>query len=160
MKYIIAALLFMTSVAFAADCDTQESAEEATDKLEIKTDVPNHLKGATVCVRLADGKESCVPAEKFKVVPRQQQFIVTKTEKSKVTVCSVKEYEKNRVSALIGKGPTGALTHSTSDITTSVQSEDSAVGGVQYQRMMNDKLSLGVQGQTNGTVSAILGVDF
>jgi len=104
-----------------------------------------------------DGRETSVPAEKFKVVPRKQQFVVTKT-KATLT-CRAKE--KNRVAALGGFGPTGALKDRKDDAkTTTVDTVEGAVGGLQYQRKLNDRFSLGVQGQSNKTFSLILGVDF
>jgi hypothetical protein len=161
-KYLIALLALFSMVAFAGDpvCSEQTSAEEATAELEIKTDVPNYLKGATITVTLADGSSSTVPAEKFKVVPRLQQFITTHTATTKVVSCSTNSPNKNRVSLLGGHGAQAGLNSSVSGTTTEVESKTGLVGGAQYQRMLNDTLSIGVQGQTNKTGSLLLGIDF
>jgi hypothetical protein len=162
MKYIILALL-MTQVSYAEtnDCTSQESAAEAKEMLEIKTDVPSHLKGAVIIVRLADGRETTVPAEKFKVVPRMQQFVVTKTEKTKVTSCVTNKPNKNRVSLLGGHGTKEGLdSRQVNPNLVEVESRTGLVGGLQYQRMLNDRISVGVQGQTNETGSLLIGLDF
>jgi hypothetical protein len=141
-------------------CSESTGQTEAKEKLEIKTDVPNHLKGATITIRLADGRESTVPAEKFKVVPRKQQFIVTKVETSKVVSCTTNDPKKNRASLVAGYGAKNGLTTSTSGSTVTVETKSGAVGGAQYQRMLNEDISVGVQAQTNGTGSLLLGLDF
>jgi hypothetical protein len=146
-------LLLMTPLAVHAgeSCTSEQVAEQR----DINTNVPNHLKGAKIIIRQADGSESIVPAEKFKVVPRKQQFVTTKT----TMLCRASE--KNRVAALGGYGPTGALKNRKEDTkTTVVDTKEGVVGGLQYQRKLNDKFSLGVQGQSNKTFSLIFGFDF
>jgi hypothetical protein len=157
MKYIIFSMLFSVS-SLASDCVEKVSEEVLTETKVISTDVPSHLKGAVIIVRRADGVESAVPAEKFKVVPRKQQFVVTKTERSKTLSCSTSK--KNRVSLLGGHGNQGGLTTTQAGSTVEVESDTGVVGGAQYQRMLNDTLSIGAQVQTNKTGSVLLGVDF
>ena len=156
MKYFIVAMLL--SLQAYAECTEELSEEIVMETKEITTDVPSHLKGATIIVRLADGRESSVPAEKFKVVPRKQQFVVSKTERSKLLSC--RENKKNRVSLLGGHGAQSGLTSKQSGNTVEVESDVGIVGGAQYQRMLNDMLSVGAQIQTNKTGSVLLGVDF
>ncbi len=158
--FIVMLLVAINSVAGEPQCTEQVGQSEAKESLEIKTDVPNYLKGALIIVRLADGRESTVPAEQFKVVPRRQQFIVTKLETSRVTSCITNEPRKNRVAVLGGYGARNGLTTSRSGDTVTVESSSGAVGGAQYQRMLNDRWSVGVQGQTNETGSLLLGLDF
>jgi len=166
MKYSIAlfAVLLMFVVRFAhagePACSEQTSAEQVTGQLEINTDVPSHLKGAVIIVRRADGKESQVPAERFKVVPRKQQYLTTRTERNKVVSCTTNEPRKNRVALLGGHGTQEGLKSTTNGSTTEVESNVGLVGGAQYQRMITDRLSVGVQGQTNKTGSVLIGVDF
>jgi len=124
---------------------------------EIKTDVPNHLKGATITVRLADGKESTVPAEKFKVVPRLQQFIVTKTNQLSKKYCTP---GKNRVSVMAGRGPREGLKRTVTASKVVVESDVGGMVGAQYQRLINKDISLGIQGQSNETVLINIGLDF
>lgn len=160
-KSILFILLFaVTANAAEPVCSEQQTEAVATESMEIKTDVPSHLKGATITVRLADGRETTVPAERFKVVPRKQQFIVTKTEKSKMVSCTSNDPAKNRIALLGGHGAQAGLNSSVSGTTTEVESNVGLVGGLQYQRLITDTISLGVQGQTNKTGSVMIGLDF
>ena len=164
MKTKLLFVLIMVTLGIAAfgsdDCETTKSAEQAEETLEIKTDVPKWLEGATITIRQADGKESTVPAEKFKVVPRKQQFIVTKTKQSQVTMCKA-EQKKNRISVLGGAGPSGNLKATTlSPSKAQVETGPGAVGGLQYQRKLGETFNAGAQVQTNGTGLLSIGVDF
>jgi hypothetical protein len=154
-KLIILALLASGNVYAGQTCS--ETADQVTEQKEIKTDVPNFLKGATIIIRLADGRESSVSAEKFKVVPRKQQFVVTKTKST--LLCSASE--KNRVSVLGGFGATSDLkSNKPSQDKTTIKAEKGLVGGVQFQRKVSDRISIGAQGQSNKTISVLLGLDF
>ena len=162
MKNLIMAMFLIVNISFASEptCTEQVGQVEEKEKLELTTDVPKYLKGATITVTKADGSSSTVPAERFKVVPRKQQFIVTKTEVSKTISCSAEENRKNRVSLLGGYGSRNGLTTTRNATNVTVESSSGVVGGAQYQRMLNNRWSLGVQGQTNGTGSLLLGLDF
>lgn len=151
---LLALLIFCKAYA-GQTCS--ETAEQATEQKVLTTDVPKHLEGATIIVRLKDGRESVVPAERFKVVPRKQQFLVTKVKSTTLCMAS----EKNRVSVLGGYGPKGSLSKTVENTDkVTVKTNEGAVGGLQLQRKVSDNLSVGVQGQTNKTFSFIFGVDF
>ncbi len=157
MKYLIAAVLLMAYSVQAEDCTETVDINHGKDRYEITTDVPAHLRGATITVTQADGSSSTVPAERFKVVPRAQQFLITTLETYKVISCSA---SKNRLSALGGVGARNGLKTTTSGNTTTVETSNGINGGLQYQHMLNDTISIGVQGQSNKTGSLLLGVDF
>lgn len=167
--YILLLVSLFAIQAFAGEpiCKTEMTADAVVqEQLEIKTDVPSHLKGATIIVRLADGRETSVPAEKFKVVPRKQQFIVTRTLTATETSCTAAiDPRRHRVSVLGGHGSQAGLSPITINAAgqAEVESKVGLVGGLQYQFLLpilDDRFSLGVQGQTNKTFSATLGVDF
>lgn len=160
MKSLLFVLLALTSLmAFAADdCETIKAQKSVKEQLEIKTDVPKWLEGATITVRLANGKESTVKAEQFKVVPRKQQFIVTHDLEATHLVCKA-EQSKNRVSVLGGYGSRG-LKVTTSGTTVSIEEQTGLTGGLQYQRKITDKFSIGGQVQTNNSGALLFGVDF
>lgn len=168
MKTFIATIIMLTfvSTTFAEEaCVEQVGQEQTTGQEVINTDVPNFLKGAMITVTLADGKTSTVSAEKFKVVPRKQQFITTRTEKTKVISCTTPSNYKNRVSVLGGHGAKGGLDTNSSNYPNEVDvsSKTGFVAGLQYQRALpfiSDRLNIGVQGQTNKTFSGMLGLDF
>lgn len=157
-KFILILIMISPMLVLASEnCSTTSDAETVEETKEITTDVPNHLKGATIIVRTADGRETSVPAEKFKVVPRKQQFIVSKTKQLDKTMCSA---NKNRVSLLAGNGPKEGLDRSKSGTTVTVESRTGAVGGAQYQRLLNERISVGAQIQTNESVLVNIGLDF
>lgn len=168
MKYAIIFLtMFLTNaIAKAESCTEQSSAAQVEETTEIKTDVPKHLEGAKIIVRLADGRESVVPAEKFKVVPRLQQYLVTKVSKNTVRSCVSYEQRRNRVSALAGYGPTGNLDRGGDVNKATVESDHGAIGGAMYQRLLTERLSIGVQVQgtdlsrDNKTGLGTLGYEF
>lgn len=160
-KLLIVTLLLLTGVAAASEnCSTSESQEEVLDARDINTKAPKWLEGATIIVKLKDGSESVVSAEKFKVVPRKQQFIITAVQKRTETMC--KNVDKNRVSLHAGKGPKGGLDrdNSMAPAFVEVKSQFGAVGGLQYQYKFDNDFSLSVQGQTNKTGLIGVGYDF
>jgi hypothetical protein len=162
MKYL--SLLFIAMLALNAQASdtctlSDSSAEVAEEKMEIKTDVPSHLVGATIVVRLADGRETSVPAEKFKVVPRVQQFVVTKTKKTDTLVCKG-EQKKNRVSVHAGNGPKEGLKSTNYGTFVEVETNVGAIYGVQYQHLITDKISVSGQVQSNESVLIGIGLDF
>jgi len=160
-KFLILTILMVSLTNTAlAECTEESSKTEVVDATIITTDVPNHLKGATITVTLADGKSSTVPAELFKVVPRKQEKIVTKVQNTKVVSCTNNITSKNRVSALGGYGSQGGLNVSNNGSRVEVESKMGAVGGLQYQRLLTDELSVGVQVQTNSASSLLIGFDF
>ena len=161
MKALIIIMMLCSPmfVVAAENCSTQSGEEQVLEQMEIKTDVPKFLEGASICVKLADGKESCVPAEKFKVVARKQQFIVTKTSQKDVTTCSA-EKERNRISLLGGSGPKKGLDVTRSATQVTIESQSGFVGGLQYQRLITDKVFIGGQIQSNDSALVNIGLDF
>ena len=161
MKNIVISMLFVISstVLSAENCKTVKSQDSVQERLELSTEVPKWLEGATITVRLSNGQESSVSAEKFKVVPRKQQFIVTKTLSEVQSVCSA-ERLKNRVSLHGGMGPSGNLKVQSDGNKVTVETGPTAVGGLSYQRNITDEVSVGGQVQTNQSVLFSLGLDF
>jgi len=167
MKKLLIALLFITINSYAAEeCNTSAASEEVKEKLEIKTDVPKHLEGATITVKLKDGRETTVPAERFKVVPRLQQFITTKTQVSTSTVCK-SPTKKHRVSVLAGKAPkTGVATdNSNFPNKVAVESRYGTNTGLQYQyktdtKILGHEISVGGQVQSNDSAAGVIGLEF
>lgn len=161
MKNLIVVAMMMFASKAMADCQSQIGMNEATETKVITTDVPSHLKGATIVIRLADGRESSVPAEMFKVVPRKRQEIVTqKTQTVQTTCTDDSKLPKNRLSALVGRGTQEGLDVSKTATTVSAQSKVGAVGGVQYQRRVVGNISGAAQWQTNNTWLLGAGLDF
>jgi hypothetical protein len=161
MKNILILSFLLCTTAFASDtCTIVSSSEEVLETQLIGTDVPSHLKGAKIIIQQADGKISEVPAEKFKVVPRKQQRIVTKVASQTLKSCKEISFRKNRVSALAGIGQKEGLSKDVSPDRIDVETRTGLVGGLQYQRSLNDRFSVGAQAQTNKTGSLMIGLDF
>lgn len=159
MIKLIPLLMIMSSAFASENCSTSSSEDKIEEQLVIDTKVPNHLKGAKIIIRLANGKESEVSADLFKVVPRKQQYLVTKVSKSSTTMCSA-EQKRNRIAILGGRGPREGLNTSANPTQVNVESKVGAIGGVQYQRMLTDKISIGGQVQTNKSGLISIGLDF
>jgi hypothetical protein len=111
-------------------------------------------------ISLAQAHNCCAP--KIKPKPRCQTKIlyVNKVIEKPITITKEKIIvkkvpKKNRLSGLAGLGPT-RLNISP----TEAALERGVVGGVQYQRMLGDTFSIGVQVQSNESVLGIVGIDF
>lgn len=168
MKYIVLILTALSFNSYACaeeKCSTDLKKASLEDVLDIKTDVPEFLKDATITVTLKDGRTSTVSANEFKVVKRIQQFIVKREKLEYVTKCS--SNDRNRVSVMAGQGTQSGLSRNNDNAPDQVTVENKvgAVYGAQYQyktdlTIFSKPLSIGVQGQTNKTGSLLLGVDF
>lgn len=167
-KYLLLTTLLLTfNVNAKTECYISRTEDKVDEQLEINTDVPKHLRGATITITLKDGSSSVVPAEKFKVVPRLQQFIVTKTSKTNTQTCNIQDSKKHRVSVMGGKGAQEGLNvnNTSAPDVVSIESRVGAVMGAQYQyktdlEVLDMPVSIGVQGQSNQTGSLMLGIDF
>lgn len=151
---IIASLLFSFNV-YADEACTETQVVETKD---INTPTPESLKDATIIVKQKDGTTKEMPANEFKVVPRKQQFIT----KTKATIdCSKKaDAKKNRISLLGGFGPSGSVGKSVKPNYAKLDVEPGPFGGLQYQRLITERFSLGIQGSSNKSVGLLLGFDF
>lgn len=161
MKNLLILAFFICSAAFASDnCTTVSSSEAVLETQLYGTDVPSHLKGAKIIIQQADGKVSEVPAERFKVVPRKQQRVITRVASHTLKSCKEISFRKNRVAALAGLGQREGLTKDVSASRIDIETKTGLVGGLQYQRSLNDRFSVGAQAQTNKTGSLMIGLDF
>jgi len=159
-KFIMLIILSFSTNIYAENCNIINSSTSEEEKLEITTDVPNHLRGKEICIRdPKTGVSDCVSTDQFKMVPRLQQFIVTKTKQVDKLVCK-QDLKKNRISLLAGNGPKEGLETSKTASKVSVETDVGLVGGLQYQRLLNDRISLGGQLQSNEAVLLNIGLDF
>ena len=145
------------------ECSTSTEKEEVQETVTLTTDVPSHLKGAMIIVKLANGKQSEVPAELFKVVPRKQQRLITRVENTQVISCNTKTpatHKKNRVSLVAGYGSGNGARKRITEDSIRLENKVGAVGGVQYQRSLTQRVSVGAQVQSNQTGSLLIGLDF
>lgn len=97
-----------------------------------------------------------VEKEVVRVVEQRVPVRVVERVPVKVTrTVTKKENKKNRISALVGSGPTKLSIDG-----SEARLERGIVYGLQYQRMLDSNLSVGLQVQSNSTISGSLGFDF
>lgn len=140
MKTLIVSLIavFFAQAAHAQCCEQKPACPKVRTKVVTK-----------VVEKIVE-KPIIVEQERVQVVKQAVPVVVTKT----VTVYK-KVQKKNRVNLLGGSGPTKVV------VTPSdVRLERGAVVGAQYQRMVGESLSIGVQVQSNETVLGSIGLDF
>ena len=159
----IASVLLLALQLKAADCMVSTKDHDLNSKYVINTDVPNHLKGATITITLADGRTSSAPAEQFKVVPRKQQFITKDTLRVSTVTCSPEE-KLNQV--LVGArhdiNGVELETFSSPGIQTAkVKSTKGVVPEVNYvRRKLIGDFGAGVGVDSNGVGKALINFDF
>lgn len=154
-------LIFLMNLAMAADCTDVQTVNAEVQTSTITTDVPKHLQDATIIIRTKDGRESQVSANKFKVVPRKQQHLITEVKTHTERVCKVSGKEKNLL--MVG----GRRDHKGLDTrvvgkTATVESEKGLVLDAAYMRqnILNTNLGVGAGVDTNGTLKGMIGVEF
>ena len=122
----------------------------------IAEEVPVAMKDGVIVVTLKSGKQYTYSLNEYKVVRRGKADGVQKSLSSKSGAAA--QY-KNRVRVLGGIGPTDiGVTNNGS--TVIVKSTNGAVGGLGYDRMVSERISIGGQALTNGTYLLDLGLDF
>lgn len=157
-------IVFGCHVTKAEDCTDTQQKNEVQEEQVITTDVPNHLKDAKVCIFYPSGPNlgyHCVPAEKFKVVPRKQQRLVTKVKEHTERICKVSGKEKNLL-MFGGRRDHKNLDTRVNGKTATVESEKGLVLDASYlrQNIFDSKLGVGAGVDSNGTLRGIIGVEF
>ena len=137
---MIMALVLAGAYAEAQCCPSQCEQAKPKPQIKYRTKVVEKVVEKPV--------PFVVEKEVVKVVDRPVPVRVTQTIVKKVQ-------KKNRISALGGTGPTRVSVTS-----SEVRLERGPVFGVQYQRMLGEDLSVGVQVQSNETVLGSVGIDF
>jgi acyl-CoA hydrolase len=159
MKSILLLLALTTTALASNDCTetTDVSSEPVT--YEVNKRLPEHLEGATIIVRLKDGRESSVPAERYMVVPRKQQLVVGE---NKVLSRSIRCDDKDR-NLLVGevrKDHRGLDTEVNGSEAKTVSKRD-LVPGVNYlRREVIGPIGIGAGIDANGTLKGLIGVEF
>ncbi len=105
-------------------------------------------------------KPSC--EEKLKAAKAEVRYLKKQAKVEKVVTVTKEKitYRKNRLSLMLGHGATGELSRQTNASMTSVESKKDFTVGVQYQRLLSERISLGLGGFTNGLVFVGAGYEF
>lgn len=129
-------------------------------------EMPKFLEGATVTVKLKNGKTHVYKAEDMAVVKRsnlsinsgamQQASNIVQKVKDKELV----ENNRNRVYVLLGSGLNGDLNSKTNGSKYKISHDKGTVLGFGYQYKFTNDYNLGMQVQDNGTTSLSIGMDF
>jgi hypothetical protein len=146
MKKTLTIIMVLIGIHAKAQAHCCEPKPETCPKVKTKVITKTVEKPVPVVV------EKTVPV----VVEKEVVKVVDRPVPVRITQTVVKKIQKqNRISGLVGMGPTNlAVTPSAASI------ERGIVIGVQYQRMINEQLSLGVQIQSNETALGVIGIDF
>ena len=161
--FIITTLLTISSFANATECKKMSEEKSADEVQDVNSSVPKGLEGSVIIVRTKDGKESSVPIEKFKVVPRAQQFKVTKTKVTEKMLCEVDVLpDKNMVMVGARRDHVNLESSVSNDKkSATISSKKDIVVDAAYMRTrVLGPVGAGVGIDTNGVVKGILGVEF
>lgn len=131
-------------------------------------EVPKMFIDSSITITLKNGKQYTFDGNKYMIVERKAkalapvktevQEVEAKLEKSTVFVL-MPESKLNRVRLIGGYGPNGFKT-STNNNNMKVQTDNSVLGGIGYDRMLNDKFSAGALMLSNGSLGLSIGLDF
>ena len=162
---ILVVHLMAAGLANADDCSEKTITQTNPVKYEVNKNLPKYLQGATITVRLANGKETTVPAERFAVVPRVQQFVVGQAVNTSKTLTCKAKVNKNTVSVGMRKDVTG-LSKQASVIPNGQQlkitQDKELIPDINYYRrnVLDSHLGAGVGVDTKGVPRIQVGFDF
>lgn len=118
------------------------------------------LEGTTKDQAACLAKRDCGPQLKKKdaeIKKRDQEIVALKKQ---IEESNKEPKRKNRISLLAGQGPQEGLKQERNGSSVSVESKVGMIGGLQYQRLITDRVNLGLQLQTNKTILGSVGLDF
>jgi hypothetical protein len=161
MKYLIL-FFFASQIVFAANNCTESTEKRPGAVYNVNKEMPAYMKGATIIVKLADGRSSVVPAEKFMVVPRKQ-YTVAGESLVKTVTCKSKT-KRDTFSLDVRKDIVGLETESSSTpvgTQAKVVSKKDIVLGVNYYRreLFGSDVGAGLGVDTNSVFKGTLGFD-
>lgn len=116
--------------------------------------IPDYLKDGVITVTLKSGKEYKFSTNTHKVVVRGHKH------EAPAQALAKEAPLRNRIRVLGGSAPSGELTTSKTSSSATIKTDNDAVVGVGYDRLITDKLSVGGQIQSNDTVLINVGLDF
>lgn len=155
MKYLLTLILLVPTLAMAEtdlDVELAQTIDELESRVVASEEVaPKPFDNSEIERTLKDGKIQKFDGDKYMIVRRGQK-------RKPCPKCEKPEVRKNRISILAGRGPSGDLNRDGRGIYT----EHEPIVGLSYQRLgvMYDRLSVGIQIQTNETVLGSAGWEF
>ena len=167
MKILIFTLLVLfTDSALALECGQTESSTSTEEyQVEVTTNTPKFLEGATITLTKADGSKKVLKAEDYMVVKRKHnRSVIKETTKEMSLACksvpgAVKEERKNILSLKAVDGYSDVQKEQTAKA-VSLKVERQLGVGVQYQRAVTERVYLGVGADTNRGAEVMAGWGF
>lgn len=149
--------------------ETKTESQETVSSVEVVTDTPKHLKGATITITKVDGTSEVVKAEEYMVVKRKHKRPVvnmaTTTQSLSCKTEVVDSGKKNIISVQAVNSQAGLDKKTVNPTTVEVKTETDLGTGVLYQRkldatLLKNNLIIGIGADTNKGVSLGLGMEF
>lgn len=163
MKKLITLFMLISSVSVAQECGkTMSTSQETVGSMDVMTEVPSGLKGATITITKADGSTETVSAEKFMLVKRKHKRpILTVKTKSTTLMCkSTKSNPENILSLEALVGQSGLEKNIISPSQVEVKTKSGLGVGLMYQRNVYKDLYLGGKVDSNENVGLSVGLGF
>lgn len=156
MKYMLGFLI--ASISYA-DCTSNVRLYSVPATYNVNTDRPKFLKNATITVTLENGESSTVSADEYMVVKRRQTIVAGENKiLFKESIC--KNNTKNLLTGELRKDYTNLDVVKVGN-EVDVYSNKRPIPGINYYRRdILDTLGAGVGVDSNGTLKALIGVDF
>lgn len=160
---LITVLMHLSAFSFVQAQECKETHSEIVQDVlyKVNKNQPSHLKGAVIIVRLADGRESKVSADKFMVVPRKQQTVAGQNKLVMSKLRCDKDQKKNIVYVGAKKELTDLETR-VSGNSARVESSKTLTPSLNYMRrkVLNSDLNLGIGIDKNSQIGGTIGLDF
>ena len=163
MKKLITLFILISSVSVAQECgETMSTSQETADSMDVMTEVPSGLRGATITITKADGSTETVRAEEFMLVKRKHKRpILTVKTKSTTLMCkSTKSNPENILSLEALSGQSGLEKNIISPSQVEVKTKSGLGVGLMYQRNVYKDLYLGGKVDSNENVGLSVGLGF
>ena len=167
MKFLFILLTIMVPFFVQADECGQETAEVTSTvaNIQVVTETPKYLEGATITITKADGSSETVKASEYMVVKRKhaRPVVTTLASVTKHTCTNIvpddQKYSKNIISLGIVDGYSDV---ESSKIPGGAKlSVDRQIGaGLKYQRAYNNRFYFGVEADTTQGRGVFGGVGF
>jgi hypothetical protein len=127
--------------------------------------VPELLKDSKIVTTLKSGKQVSFDGNEWMVVRRkapkklEEKLVLLPAQESSSPIHKQPAQKMNRARLIGGVGPRG-FDSTTKANYVEINSKSGVIGGVGYDRLLNEAVSVGGQVLSNGTMALSLGLDF
>jgi hypothetical protein len=127
--------------------------------------IPELLKDSKIVTTLKNGKQVSFDGNEWMVVRRkapkklEEKLVLLPSDQSAAQVRKQPAQKMNRARLIGGIGPKGFDSTAKANY-VEINSKSGVIGGVGYDRLLNEAVSIGGQVLSNGTMALSLGLDF